>query len=182
MAKAGMSKKDIDTANAAIAQINKDVDAKMATADGQAGSDLTVAGKGGGSGGGGTSETSSGAEPPQPSLGVAVDRDQSQVAGMAKSYQGEMIGVSGDSLFQMMDRRYKLHSDRGNFIGGNAPGARAAIGQVITFAQGSGQRELILRACQRRSIFGLARENYFLLLFSRSHSSAGSLQDMFSNS
>lgn len=121
MAKAGMSKKDIDTANAAIAQINKDVDAKMATADGQAGSDLTVAGKGGGSGGGGTSETSSGAEPPQPSLGVAVDRDQSQVAGMAKSYQGEMIGVSGDSLFQMMDRRYKLHSDRGNFIGGNAP-------------------------------------------------------------
>lgn len=47
---------------------------------------------------------------------IGINRNPNQVNGMAKLYNGEKIGVSGDSLFDMMNRRYKLHSERGSFI------------------------------------------------------------------
>jgi hypothetical protein len=47
-------------------------------------------------------------------------RDPAQlagVAGMKKDYFGEPIGVSADSLFDMVDRRYQLHQRQGSFLG-----------------------------------------------------------------
>lgn len=48
--------------------------------------------------------------------GMGINRDPAQVAGMAKSYNGEQIGVAQDSLFNMIDRRYQLHEKNGSFI------------------------------------------------------------------
>jgi hypothetical protein len=49
-----------------------------------------------------------------PKLGI--DRDPAQVAGMKKDFNGSPIGVSADSLFQMVDRRYELHNKNGSFL------------------------------------------------------------------
>jgi hypothetical protein len=49
-----------------------------------------------------------------PKLGI--DRDPAQVAGMKKDFNGSPIGVSADSLFQMVDRRYDLHHKNGSFL------------------------------------------------------------------
>ena len=49
-----------------------------------------------------------------PKLGI--DRDPAQVAGMKKMYNGEPIGVSADSVFLMIDRRYDLHREKGSFL------------------------------------------------------------------
>lgn len=38
------------------------------------------------------------------------------VAGMSKSFNGELIGVSGDSIFGMMNRRYKLKENQDSFF------------------------------------------------------------------
>lgn len=40
--------------------------------------------------------------------GLGLDRNPAQVAGMSKSFNGEVIGVAKDSLFDMVDRRYEL--------------------------------------------------------------------------
>ncbi len=52
--------------------------------------------------------------PGQPRLGI--NRDPAQVAGMKKDYKGNPIGVAGDSLFDMIDRRYQLHRENGSFL------------------------------------------------------------------
>jgi len=47
---------------------------------------------------------------------LGVDRDPAQVAGMSKDFNGNPIGVSQDSLFKMIDRRYELHNKNGSFL------------------------------------------------------------------
>ena len=48
--------------------------------------------------------------------GLGVDRDPAQVAGMQKNYNGEPIGVAGDSIFKMMTRRYKTKESQNIFL------------------------------------------------------------------
>ncbi|MGZ5278387.1 MAG: hypothetical protein ACXWC9_00485 [Pseudobdellovibrionaceae bacterium] len=76
-------------------------------------------------GGGGAKPTSSsdGGLTPYGGLGgsesgqkLGVDRDPAQVAGMSKDFNGNPIGVSQDSLFKMIDRRYELHNKNGSFL------------------------------------------------------------------
>jgi hypothetical protein len=50
--------------------------------------------------------------------GLGINRDPAQVAGMTKNLGGDPIGVSGDSLFKMIDRRYELHNTQGSFLTG----------------------------------------------------------------
>lgn len=51
-----------------------------------------------------------------PTEKLGIDRDPAQVAGMKKDYKGSPIGVAGDSLFEMVDRRYELHQKNGSFL------------------------------------------------------------------
>lgn len=48
--------------------------------------------------------------------GSALNRDPSSLAGMQKNYNGEPIGVAGDSIFLMMTRRYKLKERQESFF------------------------------------------------------------------
>ena len=43
-------------------------------------------------------------------------REPASVAGMVKNYNGEMIGVSGDNIFDMMTRRYREKDGKDNFL------------------------------------------------------------------
>lgn len=45
-----------------------------------------------------------------------ISRDPAQVAGLATTYNGSPIGVSADSLFDMIERRYQLHNKNGAFL------------------------------------------------------------------
>jgi hypothetical protein len=38
-------------------------------------------------------------------------------AGMSKNYNGEPIGVAADSIFLMMNRRYKVKESQDSFFG-----------------------------------------------------------------
>lgn len=78
---------------------------------------------GGGMGGGGGAGSGSGHGDMNPygamagkGSGLGVDRDPAQVAGMQKNYNGEPIGVSGDSIFKMMTRRYKVKENQSTFL------------------------------------------------------------------
>lgn len=75
----------------------------------------------GGGGGGGGSKSASATIPYLPPIPsgpkLGINRDPAQVAGMKKDYNGSPIGVAGDSLFDMVDRRYKLHQENGSFLG-----------------------------------------------------------------
>lgn len=52
------------------------------------------------------------------SSGLAkVARKPAQVSGLTKNFNGDPIGVSGDSIFGMMSRRYKLKSNQKSFFG-----------------------------------------------------------------
>jgi hypothetical protein len=44
-------------------------------------------------------------------------REPASVEGLAKDFNGELIGVAGDDIFKMMNRRYKLKSAQDSFIG-----------------------------------------------------------------
>ena len=48
-----------------------------------------------------------------------INRDPAQIAGMSKDLNGSPIGVSADSLFDMIVRRYQLHEKQGSFLPGN---------------------------------------------------------------
>lgn len=69
-------------------------------------------GFGPGSGAGGAVAYGAGAK----GLGLGVNRDPAQVAGMQKNYNGEPIGVAGDSIFKMMTRRYKVKESQSTFL------------------------------------------------------------------
>jgi|GEM_PF-5234734 len=48
--------------------------------------------------------------------GSSEKREVASVEGLAKDFNGEQIGVSGDDIFKMMNRRYKLKATQDNFI------------------------------------------------------------------
>lgn len=48
--------------------------------------------------------------------GVGLGRDPSSLAGMQKNYNGEPIGVAADSIFLMMNRRYKVKESQESFF------------------------------------------------------------------
>lgn len=44
-------------------------------------------------------------------------REPASAEGLAKDFNGELIGVAGDDIFKMMNRRYKLKTAQDSFIG-----------------------------------------------------------------
>jgi len=117
MAAAGVGKGVIDT----VSQLNeKALAAAMKKVESKYGK-IAVNGEEMGAGGGGDG-SSRGASTADAGMampggaGLGVDRDPAQVAGMQKNYNGEPIGVSGDSIFKMMTRRYKTKESQNNFL------------------------------------------------------------------
>jgi hypothetical protein len=47
----------------------------------------------------------------------STNREPASAEGLAKGFNGELIGVAGDDIFKMMNRRYKLKSAQDSFIG-----------------------------------------------------------------
>jgi hypothetical protein len=113
----GASDTDIKNFKDMMAQAAKVAEKNVKAADG-----TDMFGDGSIGGGGKSSSNSAGVNPyagaaqagAGPQLGI--NRDPAQVAGMKKSFNGEPIGVSGDSLFNMIDRRYELHDKNGSFL------------------------------------------------------------------
>ncbi|WP_413289337.1 hypothetical protein [Bdellovibrio sp. HCB337] len=119
MEAAGVSKSVIDSISAMEkkfeAKAKAKVDKLMSVAvNGEEGS------AGGGGGGGSAITSGSGSEAAAgyaaAGSGLGVDRDPAQVAGMQKNYNGEPIGVAGDSIFKMMNRRYKTKENQNTFL------------------------------------------------------------------
>lgn len=58
--------------------------------------------------------------PPAPTETVSYGgprvREPTSVAGMVRKYNGESIGVAGDSIFAMMARRYREKNSKDNFL------------------------------------------------------------------
>lgn len=50
------------------------------------------------------------------SRGEGLNRDPAQVAGLKTNFNGEPIGVSADSIFGIIERRYDFHKTHGSFI------------------------------------------------------------------
>lgn len=47
---------------------------------------------------------------------IGTKRNMASVEGLARDFNGDMIGVAGDDIFKMMNRRYKLKTSQDNFI------------------------------------------------------------------
>jgi hypothetical protein len=47
---------------------------------------------------------------------IDKEKIEPSVAGMSKKFGGENIGVSGDNIFQMVNRRYKSQDERNGFL------------------------------------------------------------------
>lgn len=117
MAAAGLPKDMISSVAATAAKVEKEaikrLGAQTATAgfdEGAAASHATTTA----SNFGGTNDNGT-------SLGygrVARDPAAVNVAGLTKNFNGDPIGVSADSIFQMMTRRYKLKEKQNSFIDG----------------------------------------------------------------
>lgn len=118
MAAAGYSASDIQGLNAAKSQMQKDIAAKVAAVDGtdMFGSDIGASGKAASAGSTDGGLGVGGGIPVVGAKGLGIDRDPAQVAGMSKNLGGEPIGVSADSLFDMMERRYNLLEKNGSFL------------------------------------------------------------------
>jgi hypothetical protein len=77
----------------------------------------------GGSGGGAAPRASAGVDGFATGYGMparefmGINRDPAQVAGLKKNLQDTPIGVSADSTWDMINRRYQLHQSKGAFIG-----------------------------------------------------------------
>lgn len=75
--------------------------------------------EGGGSGGGSNTASASDSGAGYSAAAAApvgVVRDPSSLAGMQKNYNGEPIGVAADSIFLMMNRRYKVKESQESFF------------------------------------------------------------------
>lgn len=74
--------------------------------------------EGGGGGGSATTVASDDANGMGGLGGAGKDRDPAaaSVAGMTKNFNGELIGVAGDDIFQMMARRYRQKSKEDSFL------------------------------------------------------------------
>jgi uncharacterized membrane protein YgcG len=119
MEAAGVSKSVIDTVTkmsernlaAAMKKVSKHGTTSVNSDEGGEGGSGSSSGSTSASAGAGYGDGSGGA-----GGGLGIDRDPSQVAGMQKNYNGEPIGVSADSIFKMMTRRYKTKENQNNFI------------------------------------------------------------------
>jgi hypothetical protein len=121
MAAAGIPKGAIDGMMSYADSIGKKAAAKMENL--KLGSMTASTGyeDGGGSGGGSASSgddnyASSGLAGAGAGAGVGLGRDPSSLAGMQKNYNGEPIGVAADSIFLMMNRRYKVKESQESFF------------------------------------------------------------------
>ncbi|HEY8271220.1 MAG TPA: hypothetical protein VIG33_10065 [Pseudobdellovibrionaceae bacterium] len=120
MAAAGIPKSAIDM----LGSMEKDILAKAEKKVGKlnlATSSSEESSSGGGGGGSGSRASASsgegfGARTGGSVGGLGIDRDPAQLAGMQKNYNGEPIGVAGDSIFKMMTRRYKTKEAQSSFI------------------------------------------------------------------
>jgi hypothetical protein len=119
MAAAGIPKGAID----ALSNMVRDIEAKTEKKVGKLAltSVSSEESSSGGGGGSGSASAASNGEAPYGSpagrsAGLGIDRDPAQVAGMQKNYNGEPIGVAGDSIFKMMTRRYKTKEAQSSFI------------------------------------------------------------------
>lgn len=124
MAAAGISKDVIDSAMASQKEILAEAMKKVEgykTAAGAGSSEESASGGGGwgasgGAGGGGADGHGvGGLNAGGSAAGLGIDRDPAQLAGMQKNYNGEAIGVAGDSIFGMMTRRYKVKESQRSF-------------------------------------------------------------------
>ncbi len=114
MKNAGMSDQMIADATKAFKEVQEQAADGVAKA-GTSSSDMSVSNSGGGGSGESSSETGEG-QGQATQNGLGINKDARQVAGTSKIYNGESIGVSVDSLFDMMKRRYELKQDQGTFI------------------------------------------------------------------
>ncbi|MBO9665416.1 MAG: hypothetical protein J7501_01210 [Bdellovibrio sp.] len=122
MEAAGIPKGAVDAAMAAYAQIEKKGLEKIKIGS-QTASNGYEEGGGGAGGGSGSESGSGGADGAYAAGGYGsgkslLNRDPSSLAaGMSKNYNGEPIGVAADSIFLMMNRRYKVKESQDSFFG-----------------------------------------------------------------
>ncbi len=114
MRRAGMSADDIMKAQKAIDQVSKDAQKKAGYANYSFAED--EGGGGGKSGSKGDQNISISGGGLGAKGGADSKRDPAQVAGMTKLFNGEPIGVASDSLFDMIERRYKLKDKQDYFL------------------------------------------------------------------
>lgn len=114
MANAGVSAADFAKAMAQAAALEKKAGEQVE----KVGAHTASQGFENGVGGGGSSGPgSSDEEETYAGGGAKAARDPAaSVAGMTKSYNGELIGVAGDSIFEMMARRYRQKSKEESFL------------------------------------------------------------------
>ncbi len=116
MQAAGFNPDQVAAVMDAAAKAEKKIAAKMGAATATNGFD-----EGGGGGGSGITYVD---EAPAGAVAVAgasglgdpPERGPAGVAGMTKDFNGEPIGVAGDSIFEMMNRRYILKDKQNAFI------------------------------------------------------------------
>ena len=125
MAAAGFSKSMIDSVSEAQKSLEEKANKKMD----KYGLNKMVNGEEGGGGGGGSGgsggrsgegNTADYQLPKESASKLGIDRDPAQVAGMQKDFNGEPIGVSADSIFRMMTRRYKVKESQSSFLDDSA--------------------------------------------------------------
>lgn len=109
MAAAGFSPGAIAGAMEYGGKISKEIQDKM-----KLGALTATAGFNEGGGGGRGSSTADSSDSGQ-GTGVALSREPANLAGMQKNYNGEPIGVAADSIFLMMNRRYKVKESQDSF-------------------------------------------------------------------
>lgn len=113
MSAAGLNPSVLSNIKAEIKKITDNVEKK--SADGAMEGDVVVGTQKDGSGSGNIPNFDGVAR----GAGINSSRDPAtEVAGLTKNYNGELIGVSADSLFSIIDRRYKLHNEKGSFLSG----------------------------------------------------------------
>jgi len=112
----GASEADIKSFQAAMDKAGKSASEKAALATDKTDSMFGDSAGGGGSKAAGVADGMNGLSPGEAGQKLGINRDPAQVAGMKKLYNGEPIGVSGDSAFGMVNRRYNLHESKGSFL------------------------------------------------------------------
>ena len=120
MMAAGITSAD---AKSLMGDINKatgsfDAKAALAKEDAKGGENSGAFGEngaGGGAGGKGSALTANGGAGLGKDIGGGK-RDPASAEGLAKEFNGDLIGVASDDIFKMMNRRYKLKSSQDNFI------------------------------------------------------------------
>lgn len=118
MIAAGMSPADAKALAASMNKLNSGIDAKLALAkENKSSTDGSFGdGAGGASAGGkGNGLGLNGNASANKDIGGGK-RGLASAEGLAKDFNGDMIGVAGDDIFKMMNRRYKLKTAQDNFI------------------------------------------------------------------